>query len=176
MIIYVIDDKREELARAKDAIARNGHQDGDVDYLTNQVADFNEDILRKKRHENNHGGRAQSELFEAVKEMKMVSGGIITDMMFHLTTPLNDDDQAPPSGLLVVMHALAAGVPVVVCTDASEVGGHHDQSLHWIFDGYVMPADSKDNLPFGWVEDKDWSNAVKLLEEICSKKIAGGRR
>ncbi len=173
MKIYAIDDKRTEITQAKEAVKKNGHEyystRGILGLYSKSVCRFNEDLS----YENSDS--AQAEIFKAVKEMKEVGGGIITDMMFHLTPPLNKNDPVPPSGLLVVMHCLAAGVPVVVCTDASEVGGHHAKSLHWIFDGYVRPARDDESLPFGWVENKDWDAAVKLLEQIHAQQQGGDK-
>jgi hypothetical protein len=166
MKIYIIDDKRDEMEKGYSAVEGNGHF-ASRDRLSSIIW-FNEKL-------EGAGSMAQKQLLRCVEYAKESGGGIITDMMFHLTSPLSQDDPAPPSGLLVVMHCLAAGVPVVVCTDASEVGGHHAQALHWIFDGYVMPARSKGVLPFGWVENKDWDAAVKLLEQIhAQQKEKGG--
>lgn len=172
MKIYAIDDKRTEIAKAEEVIEKNGHEyhltRNMLSLYRKSVCKFNEDLSYEK------SDSAQTEIFRAVKEMKKVGGGIITDMMFHLTPPLKEDDPIPPSGLLVVIQCLAAGVPVVVCTDASEVGGHHAQALHWIFDGYVRPARDNESLPFGWIENKDWDAAVKLLEQIHAQQQEKG--
>ncbi len=170
MKIYAIDDKSQELERAYSAVIKNGHEN--MRPPLRSILCYN---VRLERGEIEDGRGAQFELMHMVEKIKMEGGGVITDMMFRLTCPLSEGDPVPPSGLLVVMHCLAAGVPVVVCTDASEVGGHHAQALHWIFDGYVRPARDKECLPFGWVENKDWDAAVKLLEQIHSQqKTKGG--
>lgn len=165
MEIYAIDDKSTELEKAWEAIENNGHS------IINKNCRSRESIMRFA--ENYHYSQdigCDLEWRNAIKIAKECNGGIITDMMFRLVTPLGEDDPMPPSGLLIVIHALAAGVPVVVCTDASEVGGHHAKALRWIHDGYIIPARRFDSLPFGWIENKDWDAAVKLLEQLHAKQ------
>lgn len=92
-------------------------------------------------------------------------------MMFRLTSPLVENDPIPPSGLLIIIQALAVGVPLVVCTNADDVGGHHGQAMHWFYDGYILPTiRRKIPLPFGWIENKDWDAAVKLLGQIHAQQ------
>jgi len=102
----------------------------------------------------------------------MGGGGIITDLMFHLSSPAEENIGQPPAGLLVALHAVAHGVPVVICTDAAEVGGHHAKEISWIYDGYVNRLWGK--CPFGWVEDKDYRKAVTLLEARVSANRGSG--
>ena len=160
MKIYIVEDKKDEREKGKSAVRKRGHEN-----LRENEFGFLEDFF-ESMEDFKDGSCAQLDLADIIKDLKESGGGIITDMMFHLSRPLKKDDPIPPSGLLVVIQALAAGVPVVVCTDASEVGGHHAQALHWIFDGYVgLAVGLGKNLPFGWVEDKNWENAVELLEK-----------
>ncbi|MEA3323232.1 MAG: hypothetical protein U9Q12_03335 [Patescibacteria group bacterium] len=165
MEVYVIDDKAEELENARIAIEAAGHECANGELSAIQM--FNAGI--GKEH-GNRGQLAQVELLTAVERMRDCGGGIITDMMFNLI-PQNGD--VPPSGILVVLHALSRGVPLVVCTDAEEVGGHHAKALSWIHDAYIMPARRCGVLPFGWIETKNWKNAVKKLEDIQVKKGEG---
>jgi hypothetical protein len=169
MQIYVIDDKGIEIEKACEAIKVNGHEVTAMErsIISGMVEFFN----RPENIDNtNRAWSATREVFAAVAKMKAEGGGIITDMMFHLATA-SPDDPIPPSGLLVVLQAIAAGVPVVVCTDAAEVGGHHAKALHWIFDGYICPAQIANiPVPFGWIENKDWDAAVKLLEQLHASK------
>lgn len=157
MDIYVIEDKAEELENARSAIEGAGHKCANGKLSAIQM--FNAGI--GKEH-GNRGQLAQLEPLQAVEWMRDCGGGIITDMMFNLI-PQNGD--VPTSGILVVLHALSRGVPVVVCTDAEEVGGHHAKALSWIHDAYIMPAKKCGILPFGWVETKSWQAAVRLLVE-----------
>ncbi len=170
MKIYAIDDKLEELENARIAIEVAGHKCMNLEenskkimIQSSAIQKFNAGIDKEL---GNTGQLARLELIQAVEWMKNCDGGIITDMMFNLQ-PQHDD--VPPSGILVVLHALAFGVPVVICTDAEEVGGHHAKALSWIHDAYIVPAKKCGILPFGWVETKNWANAVNKLEEIHKK-------
>ena len=166
MKIYIVEDKTVEIEKAKEAIKKSGHDIGRT-LFNNFINKFN---ALENIHDPNWANCATSGMFSIITNAKKEGGGIITDMMFHLTTKL-PDEPVPPSGILVVLQAISAGVPVVVCTDTSEVGGHHAKALHWIFDGYIVPARMNGiEIPFGWVENKDWDAAVKLLEQFHAKQ------
>lgn len=184
MEIAIFEDKECELKKAQCAVKESGNSCAVV--VVSEHFNADETIVTcnriiARRDDPNAElasyccGLAQEGLFKVMEHIKNIGGGIITDMMFHLTSPLRGDESVPPSGLLIVMHALANGIPVVVCTDAAEVGGHHAQALHWIHDGYIVPAKHGNVLPFGWVENKDWDAAVKLLEQIHAqqKEVVG---
>jgi len=165
MKIYTFEDKREENKKAELAIVENGHEVGRIDSLfADRII-----LLNEGKKENSFDVcREQNYKMHAAKKHQ---GGIITDMMFRLASPLDADEPVPPSGLLIVIQALAAGVPVVVCTDAAEVGGHHSKALHWIYDGYIVPAKAYgEGVPFGYVDNKDWDAVVKLLEQIHAQQ------
>lgn len=168
MQIYIIDDKKTEIEKASNAVVVAGHEVSSIGISrTGSISYFNK---TDNISELSVAWDATNEVFLAIEKMKEVGGGIITDMMFHLATA-SPEDPIPPSGILVVLHALSAGVPVVVCTNASEVGGHHAKALHWIYDGYILPAQLRGTkLPFGWVENKDWDAAIKLLEQLHAQK------
>ena len=163
MKMYVLEDKQVEQDKAVYAIRAAGHEVNPDGYIM-EILPYNVAAAEKGRNRSSVG-----ELIRiAVDVAKEEGAGIITDMMFQ-TSPLADkDDPLPPGGLLVLIHALANGVPVVVCTDAAEVGGHHAKALSWIHDGYIVPAKIGWVLPFGWVEDKDWDKAVALLAQMMS--------
>ena len=90
--------------------------------------------------------------------------GVVTDLMWDYS-----EHGKKPMGLMVVIHALYKGKPVVICTDAVEGGpeGHHSEAISFIFDGYLNATrawcygDCK--LPFGWEEGKDWTKAMEKL-------------
>jgi len=89
--------------------------------------------------------------------------GVVTDLIW-----CGPDCGPKPSGLLVVIHALSLGKPVVICTDGTEYpGGHHGDAIGFINDGYRTSVRS--NCPFGWEERKDWNRAMKLLAERLNK-------
>lgn len=177
MKIYTFDDKAEQVEKSHEAVISAGHE---VARLPHSYPRSAEKLAAETDYR--YGEMLATKLFleveDAVQLMMQERGGIITDLMFH-----NKQHQAgaalPPAGLLVVIHAIARGVPVVVCTDASEVAGHHGEAIGWIFDGYVSrfkdwrPGDHcKDHSkapPFGWVEDKDWGKAVSLLAAMRAK-------
>lgn len=180
MKIFVIDDQAVNIEAAKEAIKAAGHEVGD----TNTEDGFADSAVRLANKLANGTDRqvcdnVASSLFDeirrAVTRAKEQKGGVITDLMFHNTG--RQDPTIPPAGLLVVIEAITAGVPVVVCTNAAEVGGHHAEAISWIFDGYVWMFRRslyEDTLcPFGWVEDKNWSEAIKLLVERHAKIGAG---
>jgi len=98
--------------------------------------------------------------------------GVITDLMFHLS-PYYKEKTETPSGLLVVIEALSKSLPVVICTSGAG-GGHHSESMSWIFDGFIRARRDDNHPPFGWEEEKNWFNAVKLLEQIHAQQNGGG--
>lgn len=104
----------------------------------------------------------------AIKQIPQVDG-VITDLFY---TPFDGDRNdhpeyrtylrnPPASGLLVAFAALGAKVPVVICTS----GNHHGPEMAWIYDGYIAPCHWNGiTPPFGWNDQKQWDEAVKLLE------------
>lgn len=160
MKMYVLEDKNTEFSTAVKAITDAGYECPDIPFM--------EDLPFNYGKDGQEGFDVGKTITAAIRVAKASGGGIITDMMFQTCPYAKKDDLLPPGGLLVLIHALANGVPVVVCTDAAEVGGHHAKALSWIHDGYVIPAQREGVLPFGWVEDKDWDKAVALLAQMMS--------
>lgn len=153
MKIMVIDDKWEELERAKKAVEETG----------NECIAINPEFT----------------FLEILKKMPEVDG-IITDLMFCPSNPVgNYPTEVPPGGLLVIINAISLSKPVVVCTNCyeSEQDGHHGKTISWIHDSYIGPIlyEIKEKLPFGWLEEglgwqeevkregKNWSKAVDAL-------------
>ena len=177
MEIYVFDDKAEQVEIANAAIAAAGPTPmADRKALSTLAMRM---VLRSAENiaadgDEGSGDDLFREITRAVERMKRQGGGIITDLMFHNTHRL--DHRMPPAGLLVVIQAIAAGVPVVICTNAAEEGGHHSEAISWIFDGYVSKFQgwhsSETQCPFGWVEDKDWGKAVAMLADMRAKMDA----
>jgi len=137
MNIVVIDDHKEELEKAVKAVKTAGHKAipfSDCEYCNQKPS-----------------------IWQKISK----ADGVITDLYFN---PMcgNDavrrdySDDAPPMGLVIAIHALSAGKPVVICTN----GNHHGHSLSFIYDAYITKADK---IGIGWEEDKDWNRAVKLL-------------
>jgi hypothetical protein len=174
MLIWPIDDKASELEKAVATIQTRGHEApasrcfGSISRLQAPTPNGVDEYRWKQMKFDS----AEREVRFAVEEVKEKGGGVITDMMFILSP--HHRGPVPCSGLLVVIHALGQSVPVVVCTDASEVGGHHAEALSWIFDGYVGGARQAGVLPFGWVENKDWNEAITLLEQLSQKRQSQG--
>jgi len=141
MRILVIDDKREEREAAKDAIEAAGH--GALIY---------QDLSYPQGQ-------------KAWETMPTVDG-VITDLYFD---PRRGGEEAmalyrqspPPMGLVVALHALHVGKPVVICTS----GYHHGPELSFVFDSYISPNMTGRNIAFGWEENKDWARSVKMLEK-----------
>jgi len=140
MRIIVIDDCSDELRKAVGAVEAAGHE----------VISFSD---CKSRYPN-----------PDVWEQMADADGVITDLYFN---PKRSNDRVmeeysrntPPMGLVVALHALHIGKPVVICTS----GDHHGSQLSFVFDAYVSPTSRK--IGFGWEEDKDWARAVKMLEQ-----------
>lgn len=151
MKIMVIDDNPEELEKAEAAVKEAGHE------CISELAGFS----------------PLPKWIECVKEVD----GVITDLNFDPAVREYCPEMIKPAGLLVVIHAIANGKPVVICTNArEEKGGHHSDALSWIFDGYVAATPGMSlhypkgiDIPFDWEENKDWEFAVKMLEKRVAK-------
>jgi len=139
MRILVINDKREEREAAKAAVEAAGHEAivfSDMSY-------------------------PQGDNFW---ETMQTVDGVITDLYF---SPCRGGEEAmafyrqspPPMGLVVALHALHLGKPVVLCTS----GYHHGPELSFVFDSYISLNGGR-NLAFGWDESKNWALSVKMLE------------
>lgn len=181
--IYIIDDKQQNLDAAYTAVVSAGHTRLEAEVLCENGGTIPELSvgLAPKEELRFQSDCAWREIVWAIHLLKQNGGGIITDLMFS-TTGKYLDQGLPPTGLMVATLAIASGVPVCICTNASdEDGHHHGPRLSWIYDGFVAQfrnyqqflEGEKDpscftqfNLPFGWVEDKDWGKAVKYLEEV----------
>ncbi len=173
MKIYAFDDKEVNAANAERAILDAGHTCG----VHGGFTFWEQHDIALRFHK--RGGvkessalRVYREMFDmvehAIADAKANGGGIVTDLMFHLSPPRDSEtDNQPPAGLLLALRAIAQGVPVVICTNAEEVGGHHAKEISWIFDGYVTHLGR--NCAFGWVENKDWHKAVNVLEEMSAR-------
>ena len=103
--------------------------------------------------------------------------GVITDLHFWPRAEMAKrfaTTKPPQSGLLVALASQAMGKSVVICTDAGRGDDHHSVTYGWIHDAFVKEWRSKDmagqSLPFGWVENKDWPNAVRQLEQRSQGK------
>jgi hypothetical protein len=85
-----------------------------------------------------------------------------------------------PSGLLVVIHAVSKGLPVVVCSDIGDSSryehGHHGPEAGFIYDGYHGKTDLRSEVSrrsgrppesfpgtFGLEDSKDWEWALQCL-------------
>lgn len=139
MRILVIDDKREEREAAQAAIEAAGHE----------AIVFTD--LRYPRG---------SEFWKTMAEVD----GVITDLHFSPNSSneevnANYRQSPPPMGLMVALHALYLGKPVVICTS----GYHHGTELSFVFDSYISP--NSGNPAIGWEEDKNWARCVKMLEK-----------
>jgi len=94
--------------------------------------------------------------------------GVVTDLFWPHYHP-NCAGKEFPIGLLVVIHCLSLGKPVVICTDVDKTDpeGHHGMAAGWIHDGYwrrwgVFGPEPEDK-PFGWEDGKDWQKAIEQL-------------
>lgn len=158
MKILVIEDNKEELAKAKEIIEAMGHEvmACDPGYV-NPFIDW-----------------IKSGMSNMLLDMEDADG-VITDLNFELPGVAGRRSGITQSGLLVALHAASCGKPVVICTRFEEGDNHHGKAASWIFDGYVMAMreiSNLINLPkartnklLGWVESKDWKLACEKLEK-----------
>lgn len=179
MRILLVEDKAEEQEKALSAVLAAGHTLDDfqgerfeaLKGMSNGV--YNPKLFERWNRVYRYALNGTFGMRPPQEEDKVE--GIITDLHFHAAP--NPKGSPPAAGLLVVLDAIRAGIPVVVCTNSEEVGGHHAEALSWIFDGYVSTFKKwwEGGAPFGWVEDKDWAKAVSLLERMVSKKAEADR-
>lgn len=91
--------------------------------------------------------------------------GVLTDLMWDFF-----GQGEKPQGLLVVIRAMYFGKPVVVCTNANDYsGGHHGEAMGFIRDGFICQVGQD---AFGFVENKNWKEAVEKLEQKFADKAS----
>lgn len=153
MKVLVIDDKIEELNRAHKACRAMGWE-MPIRCDTNLEAGFKE-------------RRKWAEMIDHVD-------GVVTDLMWAE----NERDGEKPMGLLVVVHALFRGKPVVVCTNLGEYPkSNHNEAINFIFAGYLNDFFVPGEKAFDVVENKDWKKSMELLAkqaERAKKKTRQG--
>jgi hypothetical protein len=170
--IFVFDNKEINVDAAELAIKAAGHEMSEISWVPLQWFDVVERVADREPNikvRNVRINQILSVAREMIEQARSNEGGIIVDLMFHMS-PYGGPDEKP-CGLLLALHAISRGVPVVICTQADEVGGHHSEAMSWIFDGYVARSIQEGWFcPFGWVDNKDYAKAVKLLEERMAKE------
>lgn len=150
MRIVIFEDSSEEANRAIDAVKAAGHEPVLFDGLSERYP--------------------KPSVWQEIE----TADGVITDLYFNPYRSNSEvmrqyHESPPPSGLVVALHAVYRGKPVVICTS----GNHHGAELSFIFDAYVSVQENKPDYegwgdkdtPFGWEERKDWTEAVKQLEK-----------
>lgn len=140
MKILIIDDSEAEISRAIEAAKSRG-----VDYEIWQPGKWME-YGRKDFRDIMDGGAVD---------------GVVTDLFwdyFYFADRGPDPNPNAASGLLVAMHGLRKQIPVVICTNEF----HHGKKISWICDGYLSHSGDK---PFGIVDTKNWSEAIRRLIE-----------
>lgn len=150
--VLVLDDKPEERAKALE-IARSMN----LDCVVCDPADYNHPW------------------FEFMNDVD----AIVTDLFWSpcANHPSCAGKELPPSGLLVVIHALAMGKPVVICTDADLVDkswGHHGAAIGWIYDGYLAHfrcIGGGSTAPFEMIERKHWEKALDWVVQKAKQRI-----
>lgn len=130
-VIVIIDDKPDELEAARIAVTAAGYKIRSI---------FASPL-------------AKEEIWAALAQQNVV--GVITDLMF----PLSKGSGLQPNGLLVAVHAISLGLPVVICTD--DEGDHHAGPCGAVRDGYYNGWTK--NPAFGFEEGKDWGRAMSDL-------------
>lgn len=174
LTIACIDDKEEELVKAQKAVEKKGHKFIKIvakgRMMTWIMKIQHADGVITDLHFNPHQKRCSGKFLPKRLEKEIPKDPFeALDFDFLNSVPgrrINYSwkiyrNEQPPAGLLVVVHSLFLGKPVVICTNAAEKGGHHEKAISWIHDAYVCAAPET----FGWEEDKNWDRAVKILEE-----------
>ncbi len=134
-IILIVEDKSEELEKAKSVIA--------------QISDCRAVVV------------SDLESFERVfNSMKSNLFGVVTDIHFPANERLKEHTQNNPNGLSVVATCVDNNVRVAVCSDVN----HHfcqyvDEPIR-VFASHQNYTYGK--IPFGR-DNKDWSNALNNL-------------
>lgn len=131
-VIFIIEDLPEEQARAKEAVVAAGHRP----VLADNLKDANHlwDSLAGKIN------------------------GVLTDLHFPQHGPTGD---AVPSGIAVILRAVAENIPVVICTSEGHGADYFKAAIKSLekITGKVIP-----------VENKNYPVALKRLEEIMKEE------
>ena len=158
MKVLLIDDKVDELKRAMVAARTAGWS-----------YDFCNTSLRSENHPGQHGKTLR--MGGASDWIEMMDGvdGVVTDLMWN-----HSDHGEKPMGLLVVIHALSKGKPVVVCTNCGEyANGGHNEAVNFILAGYLN--ESGPDHSFDVVRDKNWKSAMECLSYRMKRKKASSK-
>jgi len=131
-IILIVEDLPEEQTRAKEAVIAAGHRP----VLADNLKDAN---------------RLWDSLVGKID-------GILTDLHFPQHGPAGD---AAPSGIAIVLRAVAENIPVVVCTSEGHGADYFKTAVKSLeqITGKAIP-----------VEFKNYPVALKWLEEIMEKE------
>jgi len=146
--IVVIDDQPDQLDAAVEAVKAAGYEP----VAFSSVGGFN----------------GQPDIWTAISECDAV----VTDLYWDPKTCGDPVYRAglPPMGLMVVIHAIMLGKPVVICTDlgnhAAQAAFIHDSYMmhHTLYDQKAKKDQDKLACPFGWNGQKDWAQSVRMIE------------
>jgi hypothetical protein len=132
-VILIVEDLPKEQTRAKEAVMATGYRP----VLANNLKDANRlwDSLAGK------------------------IGGILTDLHFPQHGPMGD---AVPSGITIVLRAVAEDISVVVCTDAGHGADYIKLAIKSLekMTGKVIPVELS----------KNYSVAIQRLEEMMKEE------
>jgi CheY-like chemotaxis protein len=132
-VILIVEDSPEEQAGAKEVVIAAGHRP----VLADNLKDANR-------------------LWESLAGK---INGILTDLHFPQHGPQGN---AVPSGIAIVLRAVAENIPVVVCTSEGHGADYFKAAMKFLekTTGQVIP-----------VELKNYQVALKRLEEIMKKEV-----
>lgn len=159
--ILVVEDTVEEQEKARQAIEAAGHTCTIVSSLRYDEETGLVDAVTDEAMQNADAVITDLHFFPDSYVMRSRKGADDERMKYGLFFD-PEKGQLPPCGLLVVIDALVAGKPVVICT----AGDHHGPAMSWIYDRYLRLLHRTQ--AFGWNDRKDWIEAVKQLEERCN--------
>ncbi|KKP68863.1 MAG: hypothetical protein UR66_C0003G0128 [Candidatus Moranbacteria bacterium GW2011_GWE1_35_17] len=163
--ILCIEDKPTEMEKAKKAV---------------EAAGYRAETLLMPCSKEIGGG------IEIIKAAIERSAGVLTDLHFipfgaKMAVEYKEGDL--PAGLMIVIHALGKGVPVVICSDMDTGGDenyHHGKKYSWLSDWYFYVQcplskqypDHWDNplMPTYLIGEKYWARAIEVLKFLMEAK------
>lgn len=155
--ILVVEDKKDERKKAREAVETAGH-------YCHTAEDLHEAYLALGRFEDAAKLEDQPSSYEGHEKIQW--DGVITDLQFPFLTGVQSEmDPDAPKGLEIVLLCHKLGIPCVVCTDV------HHHHTGWI--KRVLRHITVDVVDDKGTRDDAWQRAFDLLmKQINTSKAA----
>lgn len=100
------------------------------------------------------------EMIEDIISLLPHVDGVVTDLMAPVLKAAD-----APIGIIWALRAVAAGVPVAICTSIDRDGerGHHATDVNWLYMSLFKLGGTCPALLRGWEGRKSWEAAFKLV-------------